>query len=370
MKVWECSACGGNSFTRLDARTVKCDYCETRFALEEDETAGQSDELIRARVLTLMMQADRHHEKGEHGKVIEVLTQALELDENNSDAWTKLGRAYRQSQLYDDALRCYQKALQLDPNNGSAYGNSGVVYMYKGDLQNAIRCLKHSLTLLDEKSSLYATMLANFGIVMHKAGNQQEAIRLINEAEQHGYERANNAREMIGVPRIPNAEEKKKAESLVQKADKLYAENKYADAVPLYQEALKLNDRESGVWTKLGRVFRLTGEPDKAMRCYQKALEINPKDGSACGNIGVLYHQSGKYVEAIRQYNKALAMFPANSSDRATMTANLAQATYLSGDRRKGERLLSEAERLGYANGDAVRKKLGIKPGLFGNLFK
>ena len=158
MKVWECSACGGNSFTRLDARTVKCDFCETRFALEEDETAGQSDELIRARVLTMMMQADHHHEKGEHGKVIETLTQALELDENNGDAWTKLGRAYRQSQLYDDALRCYQKALQLDPNNGSAYGNSGVVYMYKGDLQNAIRCLKHSLTLLDEKSGALLDM--------------------------------------------------------------------------------------------------------------------------------------------------------------------------------------------------------------------
>lgn len=372
MKAWECSACGGKSFTRIDARTIVCDYCETRFTLEDEaQPAAQgSTELRRAKIAALVAQADALHNEQKYREEIQPLLQALELDEQNSDVWTKLGRAYRLLGMHDDALRCYERAIALDPYNGSAYGNVGVIYQFKGDYANAIRCLKHGMTLLDQNSGDYTIMMANLAVVTYKSGNHSEGIRLIDEAERRGYAKADAARQQMGIARTPTAAEKQKAVQLMQQAETLYAQDQYAKALPLLQQAVQLDGTNTMVWTHLGRIHRLTNNPDEALRCYRKALELDPNNGAAYGNIGVLYHQKGNYAQAIQQYNQALRMLAPNAPERPTLTANLAMSTYLNGDHRNGERLLNEAERLGYRNGEAARKQLGIKKsGFFGNLF-
>ena len=374
MKAWECSACGGKSFTRLNANTIMCDYCETRFTLDDHQQNGSasgSAELRKAKVAALVAQSVAQHDQQNYQEEIKLLLEALEMDEQSSEIWTKLGRAYRLIGLHDDALRCYQQALKLDPNNGPAYGNVGVVYQFKGDYESSMRYLKHGMSLCNPDSSDYAILMANLAIATYKSGNHVEGTRLINEAEMRGYANAAAAREQMGILKVPTAGEKQQAQSLIQQAQSLYNQQKYAQAIPILQQAVKLDGTNSETWTQLGRVHRLTSNPDEALRCYRKALEINPNNGSAYGNIGVLYHQRGEYQQAIQHYKKALNMMPANATDRATMTANLAMSTYLSGDHKNGEHLLNEAERLGYRNGAAARQQLGIKKsGLFGGLFK
>ena len=374
MKAWECSACGGKSFTQLNANTIMCDYCETRFTLDEQpKSAGVQDspELRRAKITALVAQANALHEQEKYQEEIKPLMEALELDEQNSEVWTKLGRAYRLNNLHDDALRCYQQALKLDPNNGPAYGNIGVVYQLKGDYESSVRYLKHAMSLCDPNGSDYTVMMANLALATYKGGNHAEGIRLIDEAERRGYANAAAAREQMGIKKVLTAAEKQQAQSLKRQAQQFYKKEQYAQAVPLLQQATGIDPSDSEAWTQLGRAHRLTSNPDEALRCYQKALQIDPNNGSAYGNIGVLCHQRGDYAQAIQHYKKALNMLPANSADRGTMTANLAMSTYLSGDHKNGERLLNEAERLGYRNGAAARQQLGIKKsGLFGGLFK
>lgn len=376
MKAWECSACGGKSFTRINSNTIVCDYCETRFTLEESEQGsnaqGGSAELRHAKIIALTAQADALHNEQKYQEEVNLLLQALDLDEQNSDVWTKLGRAYRLLGLYDDALRCYERALKLDPENAAAYGNIGVVYQVKGDYGKAVRYLKQAQLKCDKSSSDYAVMTANLALATYKGGARERGIQLINEAERLGYPKANAARQQMGIPVVLTPAQKQQVASLKQQAQQFYQQEQYAQALPLLQQAVQLDASDSESWTQLGRIHRLTSNPDEALRCYQKALELNPNNGSAYGNIGVLYHQKGNYQQAIQHYRKALTMLkPHETSDRATLTANLAQSTYLSGDRKGGERLLAEAEKLGYRNGDAVRNLLGIKKGgLFGGLFK
>ena len=375
MKVWECSACGGKSFTRLNASTIMCDYCETRFTLEESERGstepGGSAELRRAKVAALLVQADALHNEQKYQEEVSLLLQALEVDEQNADVWNKLGRAYRLLGMYDDALRCYERALRLDPENAAAYGNIGVVCQVKGDYISAVRNLKRGLLKCDPSSGDYAIMTANLAIAMYKGGNHAEGIRLIDEAERLGYANANAARQQMGIAVAPTPQQKQQAASLKQEAQTLYQKAEYAKAVSILQRVVQLDNTDSDAWNQLGRVHRLTSNPDEAMRCYQRALKLDPNNGAAYGNIGVLYHNQGDYAKAIEHYRKALRMLPANAAERSTMTANLAMSTYLSGDRKNGERLLNEAEKLGYRNGEAARKMLGIpvKKGLFG-IFK
>lgn len=88
MKAWECSACGGKSFTRLDAHTVMCDYCETRFTLTDEEPANDaqgSGELRKAKAAALVAEAAQMHEQQKLQEEIRLLLQALELDEQNAE---------------------------------------------------------------------------------------------------------------------------------------------------------------------------------------------------------------------------------------------------------------------------------------------
>ena len=373
MKAWECSACGGKSFTRLDAHTIVCDYCETRFTLEDEEQseAQGSAELRRAKVAALVVQADTLHNEQKYREEINLLLQALEMDEQNAEVWNKLGRAYRLLGMYDDALRCYERALKLDPENAAAYGNIGVVHQFKGDYGKAVRYLKQGLLKCDKSSGDYAIMTANLALATYKGGAHEQGLRLVAEAERLGYGKIDALREQLGIKKAPTDAEKQQALQLIQQAEKLYAQGQYSQGLPLLQQAVKLDGTCAQAWTQLGRLHRLTQNPDEALRCYNMALELDPNNSAAFGNIGVLHHNRGEYAQAIAHYNKALSMMKPNDNDRAVVTANLAMSTYLSGDRKNGERLLNDAERLGYRNADAARKQLGIKkPGFFASLFK
>jgi tetratricopeptide (TPR) repeat protein len=80
----------------------------------------------------------------------------------------------------------------------------------------------------------------------------------------------------------PGAEELAKAEKKV-KAEK------YADAIPLLEKALKANPKSADALNYLGYSHRKLGHTDEALGYYQQALAINPKHRGANEYLGELY---------------------------------------------------------------------------------
>jgi tetratricopeptide (TPR) repeat protein len=78
----------------------------------------------------------------------------------------------------------------------------------------------------------------------------------------------------------------------------------------------KIEDRrgEGITLNTLGMLFRLTGEPSKALECIEKALKIAQQTGNASGraealdNKGNVFMNRGEYVRAAEQFDKALAI--------------------------------------------------------------
>ena len=80
----------------------------------------------------------------------------------------------------------------------------------------------------------------------------------------------------------PGAEELAKAEKKVKA-------QKYADAIPLLEKALKADPKNADALNYLGYSHRKLGHTDEALGFYQQALAINPKHRGANEYLGELY---------------------------------------------------------------------------------
>lgn|GEM_PF-2356422 len=64
---------------------------------------------------------------------------------------------------------------------------------------------------------------------------------------------------------------------------------------------------------RLGHIYHLRGQLQKAQACYQRVLELSPGDATgqyaAYSNLGITYHTRGDLDQAEKMFRKALAIF-------------------------------------------------------------
>lgn len=70
----------------------------------------------------------------------------------------------------------------------------------------------------------------------------------------------------------------------IQKADILYQEEKYKDALAIYKNIYE-QESLSNIARRIGQCFEKTQAADSAIIFYKKAWESNPDDGFSCGSL-------------------------------------------------------------------------------------
>lgn len=114
-------------------------------------------------------------------------------------------------------------------------------------------------------------------------------------------------------------EAKKKVEegaSLVDKANQLFAEAKFAEAQELYEQFLEKQPKFYQTHLYIGNCHKEKGEYDQAMAQYQKALEKAPADGDiqekakVQAAIGDLYIRKNDLKAAQEYFKKSLDLSP------------------------------------------------------------
>jgi tetratricopeptide (TPR) repeat protein len=80
-----------------------------------------------------------------------------------------------------------------------------------------------------------------------------------------------------------------------------YDRRNWAHAIEHYQEAIAAGADSPDVRTDLGKCFRFTGEPRKALEQYQIAQTANPMHENS------LFNQAGLYAEVLHDDQRALA---------------------------------------------------------------
>lgn len=99
-------------------------------------------------------------------------------------------------------------------------------------------------------------------------------------------------------------------DKLFLKGNKLYGEQKYAEAAAAFREAAALTPNNWGYHFNLGLALKKQGRPDEALAAFRKAVELNPETYSANKELGELLAKSGAAAEAKPYYEKAAALVP------------------------------------------------------------
>lgn len=95
------------------------------------------------------------------------------------------------------------------------------------------------------------------------------------------------------------------ADKIFLKGNKLYAEQKYDEAVQAYNEALELSQSQWGYYFNLGLALEKSDKKEEAIAAFQKAAELNPESYSVNKELGQLLAKEGNYEEAKKYYAKA-----------------------------------------------------------------
>ncbi len=108
-------------------------------------------------------------------------------------------------------------------------------------------------------------------------------------------------------------------ETLKEKGNALFKQNKYQEAISYYERAIKINDSIEVLYSNKGTCEKCLKEYKLAIRDYKKALEINPKNTKNLNRLASVYILIGNLGEAKMVQQKALNLEPNNSSYKDQM---------------------------------------------------
>lgn len=86
---------------------------------------------------------------------------------------------------------------------------------------------------------------------------------------------------------------------------RLFDEGKLNEAEPVLSEVITRNPRYADVHNKLGIIYNLRGDMEKAAEHFEHALELNPRYTEASLNLAVTYNDLGEFKKAQEVFSMA-----------------------------------------------------------------
>lgn len=126
--------------------------------------------------------------EGKYKEAAEAFEQACKLEPNNTDAFLRLGNAYRDSEQPLKAIETYQRALKLKPKWFEALYGLGVAYGMAGFPKESVIYLKESIALKADSAGAFY----NLGVAYSDLGQIAEAAQAFKKATQLNPKDADN----------------------------------------------------------------------------------------------------------------------------------------------------------------------------------
>jgi tetratricopeptide (TPR) repeat protein len=89
--------------------------------------------------------------------------------------------------------------------------------------------------------------------------------------------------------------------------------DKYGQAIKFYQEAIRINPKDSSAYDGLGTVYYLMDRFNESFNAHQEAIRINPRNLYAYYGLGDTCRKQGRYEEAIKYFKEAIKLNPDDS---------------------------------------------------------
>jgi len=96
-------------------------------------------------------------------------------------------------------------------------------------------------------------------------------------------------------------------------------QNKPAEAIAQYQQALSIAPNNLEATVSLARLYDRRGDSAKAVEIYHKALKAHPKSALVHNDLGLCHARQKQFQRATESLNKAIALQPGNPKYRNNM---------------------------------------------------
>lgn len=100
------------------------------------------------------------------------------------------------------------------------------------------------------------------------------------------------------------------ADQVFLKGNRLYGEQKYAEAAAAFEEAVKMNQLNWGYFFNLGLAYKKMDKKDECIAAFRKAVELNLESYSSNKELAEALGKGGAFEEAKKYYQKAVELSP------------------------------------------------------------
>jgi serine/threonine-protein kinase len=228
---------------------------------------------------------------GKYEEAVSAYQAILEKDASNIEAQRGLASTYKSLEKYDEAERAYKRAIDLKPSYWAGHLDLGGFYFFRKRYAEAVEEYKRVVDLTPDNAGGFSGLGASY-----------------YELERYG-----------------EAEDAFKKSIAIEPTYRLYsnlatlyiARKQFSSAIPVYERALALNDRDYRVWANLASAYYWTGQRDSARRRFDRTIElaeaqrsVNPKDATVLSQLADYYSMVGKNAEALKLIKASLSLAP------------------------------------------------------------
>lgn len=260
----------------------------------------------------------------------EILAKLLERKPDFVPALTRLARIYEAADEWERSTELLQQALELGPTGSDAadlHVRLGVAARHKAEQEGAGGdggAMEHYLEALQHDPQ-HAEALAAAEQVAHEREDWVMVADLMGRRHARTHDREQRLElacelaqlwsERLGQPAraVPLLEEAAKIDpddtrALAPLADAYMAAGRFDEAAPMLEkladEAKKQRKMKDVAQhrSRLGHLYRSTGQPAKAIEAYQEAFRIDPTNVATMLGLGALHVEQEEWDKARRVY--------------------------------------------------------------------
>lgn len=100
---------------------------------------------------------------------------------------------------------------------------------------------------------------------------------------------------------------------LIEEGDNYLKNEKYDEALKAYNEALKIDDKLSMAYEKIGYICYLKNNLDKAIEYTNKAINLDTTNSTYYNDLGLFQTAKSNYLDAERNLNKSIELDSKNA---------------------------------------------------------
>lgn len=225
------------------------------------------------------------HQSGDLVSAENCYKQVIAKNPLNAEAIHFIGVIAAQSGRTKEAIALITQAINLDPKNANAYKNRALAWREEGVLESAANDFLRASSLSPEDIDAKY----HYGSILLEMLQYKDAVECLKTIIKLGYQSpmiyndAGNA--LCGLKNLP-------------------------DALAMYKKAIELDPNYADAYYNLGSVYQSNKQFDDAISQYDEALRVNPRHFEALNNKALSLEACGQLDAALESYDRAIKICP------------------------------------------------------------